>query len=114
MSNFTTKAWIGKITEVPTKDKDGKDDVTYYATVTIPHTGKNDEKKYQYVNCYVGAPLKRLFASTYGAQLINAKGHAQHALTDHLIGIEIHGLFTEITEEGYLNSTGILSSLSFG
>ena len=37
MSNFTTKAFIGKITEVPTQDKDGKDDVMYFVSLSIPH-----------------------------------------------------------------------------
>jgi len=114
MSNFKTKAFIGKIAEVPTQDKDGKDDVMYFASLSIPHQSKNDEKKYQYVSCYVGASLKRFFASTYGAQSINEKGHAQHSLTDHIINVEIHELFFEINDEGYLNGKGILSSFSVG
>ena len=86
----------------------------YFASLSIPHQSKNDEKKYQYVSCYVGASLKRFFASTYGAQSINEKGHAQHSLTDHIINVEIHELFFEINDEGYLNGKGILSSFSVG
>ena len=114
MSNFTTKAFIGKIAEVPTEDKDGKDDVMYFVSLSIPHQSKNNENKYQYVSCYVGTSLKRLFASAYGAQTINEKGHAQHSLTDHIINVEIHELFFEINDEGYLNGKGILSSFSVG
>jgi len=114
MSNFTAKAFIGKIAEVPTKDKDEKADVMYFASVSIPHQGANNEKQYQYVDCYVGASLKRLFASTYGAQVINDKGHAEHTLSSQVLTVNIDQLFFEINDEGYLAGKGILSSVSFG
>tara|TARA_B110000977_G_C10839627_1_gene401453 strand:+ start:325 stop:669 length:345 start_codon:yes stop_codon:yes gene_type:complete len=114
MSNFTAKAFIGKISEVPTKDKDDNDDVMYFASVSIPHQGANNENKYQYIDCYVGASLKRLFASTYGAQIINDKGYAEHTLSSQVLTANIESLFFEINGEGYLAGKGILSSVSFG
>lgn len=113
MSNFTTKAWIGKITEVPTVDQDDNDDLKYLVTLSVPHHGM-EEKKYQSISCCVGKTLTRFFASAYGAQNINEKGHAQHSLTDHLIDVEIRGLFFKIDDEGNLIGKGFLSSLSFG
>ena len=116
MSNFTAKAFIGKISEVPTKDKDkdDNDDVMYFASVSIPNDGANNEKRYQYIDCYVGASLKRLFASTYGAQIINEKGHAEHTLSSQVLTVNIESLFFEINGEGFLSGKGILSSVSFG
>ena len=72
------------------------------------------KKKYQYIDCYVGASLKRLFASTYGAQMINEKGHAEHTLSSQVLVASIESLFFEINGEGYLSGKGILSGVSFG
>jgi len=108
MSNFTAKAFIGKIAEVSTKDKDDNDDVMYFASISVPHEGANNEKLYQYIDCYVGSSLKRLFASTYGAQAINEKGHAEHALSSQVLTASIESLFFEINGEGYLAGKGVL------
>ena len=114
MNKFEAKAFIGKIVEVPCKDKDENDDVMYFASLSIPHKGANDEQKYQYVDCYVGASLKRLFASAYGVQTINDEGRVGHMFSSHIVAVNIAELFFEINDAGYLAGKGILSSLSFG
>jgi hypothetical protein len=114
MNQFEAKAFIGNISEFNFKNEEGQPEVKYFAKIVVPHEDKENERIYQYVDCYVSKSLRRLFASVYATQTDGQKGsRPTHFLSSQIATVKIVGLFFDINESGYLAGKGILSSLTF-
>ena len=113
MSQFETKAFVGKVTKFDFKSEEGDDQVKYFAKIVIPHNDKENERTYQYMDCYVSKSLLRLFASIHANQIDDTDGKTIHSLSGIIATVNIVKPFFDINEDGYLAGKGILTSLTF-
>ncbi|HHF0534553.1 TPA: hypothetical protein ACPHXL_003514 [Vibrio alginolyticus] len=109
---LNTRAFIGEIRQVVSEGEGGGAESKYFVSISIPH-GDKDNRKYQYLSCYVSKNLNRLFGSAYQSQVKEEDNRVVNTLSAQVVTVSIEAPFFEINDKGYLDGSGILKSVMF-
>ena len=106
---LTARGFIGEIRKSGTGE-----DVKFYVTIAVPFGSKAKEtRKYQYYSVYIAKHLSGLFDAAFQTQEQEGD-RVVHALSSQIAHVVIESPFFEINESGYLQTSGILKSVTFG
>lgn len=112
MSNANTLVCRGFLNEVThVAGSEGKDD-KYFAKVAYS-IGKKPNRKTQYLSLYVSKPLHGLAKAAYKAQTEDGEGRVVNPLGSQVATITVADPFFSVNDKGYIDSTGILTDISF-
>jgi len=106
---LTVRGFVNKIDRVPGKNEG--DDPKYFAKVAYSH-GDGKNRQTQYLSCYVSKSLHRLVHTSYETQT-KIGDRVVNVLGSQLADLTIINPYFKINDAGYLESSGILSAISF-
>lgn len=106
---FTARGFIGEI-----RKNGAGEDVKFYVTVAVPFGSKAKEnRKYQYYSVYIAKHLSGLFDAVFQTQEQEGD-RVIHALSSQIAHVVIESPFWELNNGGFMQSSGILKSVTFG
>lgn len=108
-NTLKVRGFINKIDLV--EGKEGADD-KYFAKVGYSE-GDSDNRFTQYISCFVSKSLNNLAKSAYESQTEIEKGKFNNVLGSQVAEILIIKPTFRVNDQGYLNGSGILTSISF-
>jgi hypothetical protein len=102
MATLNAKAFVGEIRKSGDK---------VFVTISIPH-GDKDSRKYQYLSCFVSKSLHRVFESALNSQK-KEDDRVSNTLSSQVASVVIEAPFFEVNDKGFINGSGILTSLVY-
>jgi hypothetical protein len=112
MAELSGFGFLNKITFVPAKSIDDND--KYFVSLSYQISLSEDDKKTQYLDCYVSKALQAFISNIEKTQYKSdeVEGRFIHALSGQLVHFKVLNPLFKIDNE-FLNSSGILSELNF-